>query len=207
MKKNDAPIPLRSIVCMPRWLMAGGVALSGACIAFGVGLVVYAIGWAEGSGAVGGSIGGAIGCIVGGGGGLFGTLCDWYRRLPATVYLQQVQNDEPHPMYRRVFWPALGVLAIALAVALTFDAWSAYYGVLQTAGILAFISGSIEAMRRHSTRRARAVFALYADGVLEREDTHAIDDTRAKDKRFDADVRAYLHISQQIDDLLLQDLQ
>jgi len=207
MKKNDAPIPLRSIVCMPRWLMLGGVVLSGGCIAAGLGMVVYAIGWAEGAGAVGGSIGGAVGCIIGGAGGLFGTLNDWYRRLPATVYLQQVQHDEPHPMYRRAFWPALITLVVALTVALVFDIWAACYGLIQLGAIMTFISGTIEVMRRHSTRRARAVFALYADGMLEEHDTQAIDDTREKNASFDADVRAYLHISQQVDDLLLADLQ
>lgn len=207
MKKNENPIPLRSIVCMPRWLMVGGAVLSGGCIAAGLGMVVYAIGWAQGAGEVSGSIGGALGCIIGGAGGLFGTLRDWYRRLPATVYLHQVQNDEPHPIYRRAFWPAVVVLVLALSVAATFDLWRACYGLIQLGAIMSFISGTIEAMRRHSTRRARAVFALYADGMLERRDTEAIDDTRSKDARFDADVRAYLHISQQIDDLLLADLQ
>ena len=73
-----------------------------------------------------------------------------------------------------------------------------WHGMVQTSGILTFISGSIEVMRRHTTRQARAVFALYADGALEPEDTAAIDDAREKDEEFDADVVTYLEISEQV---------
>ena len=45
-------------------------------------------------------------------GGLFGTLCDWRRRLPATVYLQHIHHDEPALMYRRAFKPAVVALVL-----------------------------------------------------------------------------------------------
>ena len=106
----------------------------------------------------------------------------------------------------RWFRPALALLAAALLVAALFDQWTLCYPVIQLSGIMAFLAGTIEAIRRHSTRRARAVFALYADGLLEPHDTAAIDATRAQDPTFDADVRAYLQISQQVDDLLLAGL-
>ncbi|MCA8974767.1 MAG: hypothetical protein KDC98_08595, partial [Planctomycetes bacterium] len=95
MKRDAKPIPLQSIVCLPRWLMVLGVAISGAGMLAGVGFLVFAIGWAEGRNEVGGAIGAAVGCLFGGGGGLFGTLGDWRRRLPATVYLPMLKNDTP----------------------------------------------------------------------------------------------------------------
>ena len=199
MKKNEQPIPLRSIIILPRWMMIGGVVLSGGCMLAGLVMIVYAIGWEE-SGQRAGWIGGAVGCLFGGGGGLFGTLCDQKRRLPAPVYLRYyVNNDKPSPMYRKVFWPALVVFCIGVLLGCLF--WNnraIWQGIVQTSGILLFISGSIEAMRRHTTRQARAVFALYADGALEPEDTAAIDDARQKDAKFDDEVLTYLEISEQV---------
>ena len=206
MNPNEQPIPLRTIVALPRWMMLSGVALGVTSISVGVGLMVYAIGWVEGRGAFGGALGGAAGCLAGGAGALFGTLTDWRRRLPATVYLQHVQHDAPAPMYRRVFWPASIALAALVVVAAAFGLWLPLYVPMQTAGILAFCAGSIEGARRNTARRARAVFALYADGLLDEGDTHAVDDTRAKDPDFDAEVRAYLQLSQEVDELMLRDL-
>ena len=71
-----------------------------------------------------------------------------------------------------------------------------WQGVVLCSGLLTFLCGSIEAMRRHTTRQARAVFALYADGALELVDTAAIDDARAKDVKFDDEVVTYLELSQ-----------
>ena len=202
MKKNQQPIPLRSIIVLPRWMLVSGVVISGACMLAGLVMLIYAIGWEE-PGKKAGWIGGAVGCLFGGGGGLFGTLCDQKRRLPATVYLRYyVNNDKPTPMYRLVFWPALTVLCIGLLLgAFVWNHPAIWHGMVQTSGILTFISGTIEAMRRHTTRQARMVFALYADGALEPEDTAAIDDARQKDAKFDAEVVTYLEISEQVNDL------
>lgn len=198
MKKQQQPIPLRSIVILPRWMMISGVALAAAIMLAGLYMLVYALGWTSGS-EMGGWIGGAIGCLGGGAGALFGTLADWKRRLPATVYLRHLNNDEPAMMYRRVFWPALGVLAIGILLGcLVWNHQAVWQGVVQTSGILVFISGSIEIMRRHSTHQARAVFALYADGALDAEDTEAIDDARQKDEKFDEDVETYLEVSDRV---------
>lgn len=198
MKKQQQPIPLRSIIIMPRWMMVSGVAFSSACMLAGLVMLVYAIGWTSGS-ELGGWIGGAVGCIGGGAGALFGTLGDWKRRLPATVYLHHLNNDQPSVMYRRVFWPALTVLVIGLLLGtFVWNNRAVWHGLVQTGGILAFIGGSMEAMRRHSTHQARAVFALYADGALDEEDTEAIDDARQKNARFDAEVEAYLEVSDRV---------
>lgn len=185
---------------MPQWLIIAGVALSSACILVGMGLLAYAIGWAESDHVIG-SIGGAIGCVIGGAGGLFGTLCDHNRRLPATIHLQLIHNDQVNHMYRVVFWPA--VFCCATGLFLGFFVWNnpvIWHGIVQVSGILLFCSGSVEAARRHSTFRARAAFALYADGALLDEDTKAIDDARAKSAEFDAEIKAYLQISQQLSD-------
>lgn len=198
MNKNEQPIPLSSIIILPRWMMIGGVTLSSASILAGIAMIVYAIAWDD-SGSIGGWIGGAIGCIGGGGGALFGTLCDWRRRLPANVYLRYIHNDKVLPFYRKVFWPALVTLCIGLFIGcFVWNHRAIWHGLVQTSGILTFISGSMEAMRRHATRQARMVFALYADGVLEPGDTKAIDDARQKDKKFDKDVVTYLEISEKV---------
>jgi len=197
-KKQQQPIPLRSIIILPRWMMISGVALASVCMLAGFVMLVYAIGWTSGS-ELGGWIGGAVGCIGGGAGALFGTLGDWKRRLPATVYLHHLNNDQPSVMYRRFFWPALVVFVIGLFVgSFVWNNRAVWHGLVQTGGILAFIGGSMEAMRRHSTHQARAVFALYADGALDNEDTEAIDDARQKDAKFDAEVEAYLEVSDRV---------
>ena len=198
MKKHEAPIPLRGIVCLPRWLMATGVSLSAACMLAGVWFLVAACVWAEGPDQLGSAIGAGLGCLGGGAGGMFGTLADWYRRLPAPVYLQHLRHDAPHPLYRRAFWPALLTLLACLALALVYGWWPWVWAPLQASAILAFVAGTVEATRRHATRRARAVFALYADGALDAEDTAAIDDARRRDERFDRDVREYLAIDGEV---------
>lgn len=198
MKAKEQPIPLQSIIILPRWLMLGAVILCGACMLAGVGMIVYAIGWGEVR-SFGGLLGGAIGCLLGGAGGLFGTLRDWNRRLPATVYLGHINNDQINPMYRKVFWPAVAVLVVGLILGcFVINHPGVWYGLVQTSAVLAFISGTMEAVRRHSTRQAQAVFALYADGALETEDAEAIDDARRKDDEFDGDVKAYLQISEEV---------
>ena len=198
MRRDEAPIPLRSIVCLPRWLMVVCVATSVAAMLLGCALIVYGIGWAETGGRLGGAIGGGIGCVIGGAGGLFGTLRDWNRRLPASTFLSLVRNDVPHPFYRRVFWPAVAALAVGLLAGLLWNHRAIWHGVVQTSAILAFVSGASEAARRHSTRRARAVFALYADGLLDPEDAAAIDDARAKDPAFDTDLTRYVEVGEQV---------
>ena len=194
MKRHEPPIPVRSVVCLPRWLMIVGVAISAGCIAAGVGLAVYAFGWAEG-GARAGLLGGAVGCVFGGGGGLFGTLNDWHRRLPATVLLQHLRDDRPSQFYRRVFWPALVVLVLGVVAGCCWSHRAIWNGVVQPSGMLTFLAGVFEVVRRHTTRQARAVFALYADGALDPADAAAIDAARTQDPRFDAAVREWLDVS------------
>lgn len=184
MKKLEPPIPLRSVVGIPRWLFWSSTVASGACVLAGVVLIVYGVCVANAS-ELGGWLGGGFGCAIGGAGGLFGSLRDWHRRMPAPVVFSCLQPDEPSAFHRRVFRPAVIVFVSALALGLVFDHWRWWFGFLQTSAVLAFVSGATEAARRHTARQARAVFALYADGLLDPAEAAAIDDARAKDPAFD----------------------
>ena len=67
MKQNDVPIPVSSIMCMPRWLVVGAVSVCSLGIVGGVGLAVYGIAFAprhELGGWLGGGLGSAIGCAT-----------------------------------------------------------------------------------------------------------------------------------------------
>ena len=200
MNKNAAPIPVRSVVVMPRWLMLGGVALS---IALGlgcIGLMVWGAVMRDDTGGRWGLIGGGFGGLIGCAGALYGTLNDWRRRLPATFLFRYLQNDRPNPFYR-VFWPALAAFVLGLGLACIWNSQVVWHGLVQTGGILAFCSGTIEVIRRHTKKQARALFALYADGALEPDDAAAIDDARRKDAGFDADVRAFQALGERVREL------
>lgn len=201
MKSTAPPIPVRSVVCLPRWLLVGGVALSGGAMLAGIGMAGYAFlatpnttpgNW------YGGLLGGALGCIGGGAGGLFGALADWRRRLPPTLLFAYLQQDRVHPYYRRVFWPALLVFVVGMVLGCIWNEPAIWHGMVQTGGILAFTSGSFEVIRRHTTHRTRILFALYADGALDPADTAAIDAARRQDPRFDAAVRDYQAVAARV---------
>ncbi len=204
MKSIEKPIPVRSVVGLPRWMMLSGVILGGACMVAGLGLTIYtftATRTTSPNSWYGGLLGGAVGCFGGGAGALFGTLADWRRRLPAAPLLYHLQNDRVLPFYRRVFWPALAVAVIATTIGCVFGHWRILQGFLQAGWMLTFMSGSMEAVRRHTTKQARAVFALYADGVLDPADAAAIDDARKKDPKFDAAVREFQRVAAQLREL------
>lgn len=197
MKKSEPPIPLRSVVGIPPWLFWIGTLVSGGCMLLGLGLIVYGLCTASGP-ELGGWIGGGIGCLGGGGGGLFGTLCDWRRRMPAPIVFAHLHHDAPSPFYRRVFWPAVATTVLALGLGIVFGHWRWLQGFLQTGAILAIASGSMEAARRHTARQARTVFALYADGLLDADATAAIDDARAKDPAFAKALAEYQRVADDV---------
>ncbi len=200
MNNKAKPIPLRSVVCLPRWLMIAGVSLSGGLMLGCLGVVGYGALFVDGPGRwgwIGGGLGGLVGCA----GGLFGTLADWSRRLPAPALLAHLRHDAPSPFYRRVFWPALAVFTLGLGLACLWNSRVVWHGLVQTGGILAFASGTIEVVRRHTARQARAVFALYADGALAPDDAAAIDDARQQDPKFDAEVRAFQSLGERVREL------
>ncbi|MBL8730989.1 MAG: hypothetical protein JNN13_01295 [Planctomycetes bacterium] len=197
MKKNEAPIPVRSVCILPRWMMLTAVGGCVALLLLCLGFVVYGIGWVDDQGrrwgAIGGGLGGAIGCL----GGLFGALNDWRRRLPASWLFTYLRHDHPLPFYRRVFWPA----AVACGIGLCLLPWCGRFvwqPFLHVGGMLAFMSGSMELIRRHTAKQARALFALYADGALAADDAAAIDDARRKDAAFDAEVQAFQALGERL---------
>jgi hypothetical protein len=199
MKKNDKPIPVRSVIAVPRWLMVSVAVLS---LAFGLGCVatiVYGAMMVDDTGSRWGYIGGGFGGLIGCAGAVVGTLCDWSRRLPATLLLRLVQNDAPAPFYR-VFWPSTAAFVLGLGLLFCCERF-VWQPLLQLGGILAFLSGAMEVIRRHTTNQARALFALYADGALDPADTAAIEDARAKDPQFDAEVRAFQELGARIEQL------
>ena len=202
MKKNEPPIPVRSVVCLPRWLVRASVALCGTLLLGCLGCVAYGIGWVDEParrwGAIGGGLGGAIGCL----GGLFGTLRDWRRRLPAPALLRHLRYDTPLQFYERVFRPALAAFVLGLGLGCVWDHRAIWHGLVQVGGMLAFVSGSMELIRRHTTTQARALFALYADGLLAADDAAAIDDARRKDPEFAADVRAFQKLGDRLRSLV-----
>lgn len=190
----DPSTLLHDLPGLPGWMSLSGVSLAAGCMLAGLGMLAYAIveaaagaGFAE----LGGVYGSALGCLIGGGGALFGVLRDRHRRLPATALLFHVQNDRPIPLYRIVFFPALTVFVIVAGFALSFDDLP-LFGLLQTSGMLAFLGGTLEAARRHTTRQARDVFACYAAGSLDPANTAAIDEARRLDEAFDAGLREHL---------------
>ena len=202
--KKEPPIPLRSVSSLSPAMRMFGIVVSSLCIAGGVAMAVYAVVMAPADRLVawyGGWLGGALGCLLGGLGGLLGTLADGRRRMPAPILFAQLRHDQPTFFYRRVFWPCVALTAVCLVVGSLFGHWHLLHGFLQTGAVLAFTSGCQEASRRHSTRLARSVFALYADGVLDPADAAAIDDARSKDPKFDAAVREYQQLAARLDEL------
>lgn len=197
MKKNEKPIPVRSVRILPRWAMIGSVTVCVVLLLGCLGLVVYGLVAVDEpgrrAGAVGGGLGGAIGCL----GALYGTLNDWRRRLPANWLFHSLQHDAPLPFYRRVFWPATIAFALGLVLLTCCDrvVWQPF---LHVGGMLAFMSGAMELARRHTTKQARALFGLYVDGTLAAEDAAAIDDARRKDAKFDAEVKAWQEVGEQV---------
>ncbi|MCU0862418.1 MAG: hypothetical protein MUC36_01380 [Planctomycetes bacterium] len=197
MNKNELPIPVRSVCILPRWVVRTSVAVCAVLLLFCLGIVVYGLGWidepARRWGAIGGGLGGAGGCL----GGLYGTLSDWRRRLPAAQLFAHLQHDRPLLLYRRVFRPAV----IAFALGLGLLPWCerfVWQPFVHVGGMLAFLSGGMELIRRHTAKQAHALFALYADGALSEEDAAAIDDARRKDAAFDAEVRAFQALGERV---------
>jgi len=97
-----------------------------------------------------------------------------------------------------VFWPASVLFGVGVVCGLVWGGPIFWHGCVQTGGMLAFISGSIEIVRRHVHRLASAVFTLYAEGQLDPADAAAIDDARGKDPKFDAAIREHQRIVAEI---------
>jgi hypothetical protein len=188
---------------LPRWLMLASVTLCGLLLAGSLGLMGYGLCFAPRDQLVV-WLGAGAGTAIGAGGGLFGTLCDHYRKLPVQVLWQCLRQDRPMPFFR-VFWPATAMAAVGAVVLLADGHRALWQGLLQTGSMLALMSGGMEAIRRHTHRQAQVVFALYADGTLDPVDATAIDDLRRRDARFDTAVRAWQELGLQLRNLVDSD--
>lgn len=191
MNAYDPTLRLPGITSLPRWLVTLGISLSAGCILAGFGMLAYAASWAQGPG-VGGLYGGAFGCVIGGAGGLFGTLMDVRRGVPAAALLLRARHDEVAPLFRVTFWPAVVVLVASGALWLWLEMPALARGLAQPSGILAAIGGAIEAARRHTATQAKAALRAYAAGELSPDKTAVIERARAVDAAFDAGLREYL---------------
>jgi hypothetical protein len=74
----------------------------------------------------------------------------------------------------------------------------AWHGFVQTGAMVAFMAGVQEAIRRHVLLRARALFTLYAEGVLDPQDARALDDARARSAEFDRAVREHQRVNAEL---------
>jgi len=120
--------------------------------------------------------------------GLFVMLGRWSNRLSAPHLLVHLQNERPLLLYRVFFVASLAMLVAGFVL----SAWSNYgMGLVQTGAMFAGVLGGLEWFRRRVRMRARILFTLYADGMLDPEATAAIDAARSQDERFDAAVRSF----------------
>jgi hypothetical protein len=115
-------------------------------------------------------------------------------RATAPLVFAHVRPRPPLPVR-----PVAAAVALALAgVGLLWGAEAALRTGVPTAGILGGVWLYVVMYRLHMHRQATAVFALYADGMLDAAATAAIDDARRKDPEFDAAVTEHQRICAQV---------
>ncbi len=190
MTRSGELLPVRSVCVLPRWLYLSGLALSWGCILGCLGLVVWGAVAFEGGGR-GGMIGGGIGGMIGGFGALFGVWNDHRRRLDPAALLRCLQQVVPSRFVRVAVPISLAITVLALLLGACGVTPQIWLRMLHAPALILFLAGTQEAIRRHLLHRARAVFMLYADGVLVAEDARAIDDARARHPDLDRAVRDF----------------
>jgi hypothetical protein len=196
---HDHFIPLRSVTLMPRWAYVATAAFCWVTIAAGVALVVWGALGAD-SGRIGGAIGGGLGCVIGGLGALYGTRRDWRRRPNPLLLLRHLQGRSIVPLAKAWMWA--GVLMTAAGLALWLAGSPGARPPLSMGLIWIWVGFVLRAMHAHLLRRARAVFTLYAEGLLAPEEAAAIDDARAKDPDFDRRVREFQQLNDRLRELV-----
>jgi hypothetical protein len=198
MSDQDRYIPLRSVTLMPRWAYVTTAAVCWLAIAAGVALVIWGALGAD-PGRIGGGIGGGLGCMIGGLGALYGTRRDWLRRPDPLMLLRHLQGSSIVPQAKVWMWAGVVLAAVGLAF------WLAGAPGARTPLFMGlvwiWVGIVLRAMHAHLLRRARAVFTLYAEGLLAPEEAAAIDDARARDEGFDRRVREFQQLNDQVRDL------
>ncbi|MFT4844350.1 MAG: Ca2+/Na+ antiporter [Planctomycetota bacterium] len=130
----------------------------------------------------------SIVCIVLGVIGLFMTLPRWTRRLSVSQLLVHLQNERPLLLYRTFFGASLAMLTAGLVLL----QWSNFgMGFVQAGAMFAAALAGLELSRRHARQRARIVFTLYVDDLLDALTTTSIDAERQQNAKFDAAVRGF----------------
>jgi hypothetical protein len=195
---HDRYIPLRSVTLMPRWAYVATAAFCWLTIAAGAALVVWGALGAD-PGRIGGGIGGGLGCMIGGLGGLWGTRKDWLRRPNPLMLLQHLQGSSIVPFAKSWMW--VGVLMTAAGLALWLAGSPGARSPLFMGLVWIWVGVVMRAMHAHLLRRARAVFTLYAEGLLAPAEAAVIDDARAKDAGFDRRVREFQQLNDQVREL------
>lgn len=209
MNPTARPIPLASVVVYPPWLPKFAF-VTGALGGFGVLtlLVAIAAGWQAAP--QGAQLAAVLVTLA-----ATGLLLAFAWALPRARIRPQhlfryVQPKSPRPSRApgRRFRSATIVAAAALVVLLAFLALWAGPGldlgpraiattIVNVVLVFATI-GFAASVRRHQHRQAIALFALYAEGVLDPEATRTIDEARAADPAFAAAVCDYLRIHDQV---------
>ena len=187
-------LSIASVTVMPRAVYVLASSLAWLTIVAGAILCLWASFGAD-TGRIVGGWGGGLGCALGGLGALYGTKKDWQRRPNPVLLLHHLQGRSIVPMARIWFWNALLVLVIGLVLMLCGQPKALWLSPVFMGSIWMVCAAFLRAMHAHLLRRARAVFTLYAEGVLEPADAVAIDDARAKNPDFDRAVREHQKIN------------
>jgi len=194
-------LPTVQNVMMPVWLVHLFLGISVACILAGP--VLLAIGLFEYGGhpdSLWGFVGGAFGCTVGGLGSFLGT----YNSM-------QMMKGAVHVFYRLkltgvdIGIAIYGAIGLALLVTgLVFLAAGAdqahVHGSLLLGAITLLQVGAYGIFRWVILRNARALFTLYLDGALTREEAEAIDRARAGSPAFDRMIREFDGVNRAVRD-------
>lgn len=206
MKPTARPIPLASVVVYPPWLPKFAFA-TGAVGMFGILMLLVAItaGWQEAP--QGGQLAAMLVTLA-----ATVLLLVFAWALPrARIRPQHLFRYVQQPMPRAA--PARGqrlrlatnvaIVAIAILLALVAGPVLGFGpGAIATTAVnvvVLFVTlGFIAAVRRHQHRQAIALFALYAEGVLDAEATRTIDEARTADPAFAAAVSDYLRIHERV---------
>ena len=163
-----------------------GLAFSASAIGTGV-IAAFATGLGDAPLHVG--LGMAPALIGAGAVGLWRLMRRWTRGLTAPQLLLHLQNERPLLVYR-IFMPvSLAMLAVGIWLSLAHPARPS--SLVMTGTMFSCGWGVLEWFRRSARRRARILFTLYAEGVLEPAETAAVDAERRQSPAFDAAVRSF----------------
>ncbi|MFY9342494.1 MAG: hypothetical protein WAT39_08385 [Planctomycetota bacterium] len=111
------------------------------------------------------------------------------RGLTAPQLLLHLQNERSLLVYR-IFMPvSLSMLALGIGLSVAHPAQPS--SLVMTGAMFSCLWGGLEWFRRSARRRARILFTLYAEGLLEPAETAAVDAERRQSPAFDAAVRDF----------------